>query len=36
MIFEHFYRIEEIQNSDTDGADLGLTIAKETITLHCD
>lgn len=33
-IFEKFYRLDEARNSDTGGSGLGLSIAKEIITLH--
>lgn len=33
-IFEKFYRLDEARMSDTGGAGLGLSIAKEIITLH--
>lgn len=33
-IFEKFYRMDDSRNSDSGGAGLGLSIAKEIITLH--
>ncbi|MNC37146.1 Sensor protein kinase WalK [compost metagenome] len=33
-IFEKFYRLDEARTSDTGGSGLGLSIAKEIITLH--
>lgn len=33
-IFEKFYRLDEARTSDTGGSGLGLSIAKEIVTLH--
>lgn len=33
-VFEKFYRLDEARTSDTGGSGLGLSIAKEIITLH--
>lgn len=34
VIFEKFYRLDEARTSDTGGSGLGLSIAKEIVTLH--
>lgn len=34
VLFEKFYRLDEARTSDTGGSGLGLSIAKEIVTLH--